>query len=115
MAYQRIKDGLITANQTDPYDMLAHVVGVAKIRAIEIAGEDKNPILPTLYAPEDALRRLRERWKRLKTWGFDGPGLSDVAHALDIYEEILTRSSPQQMADATDVRIAILKKMRESA
>jgi len=117
MAYQRIKDGTLAADQTDPFDMLAHVTGVAKIRAIEIAGEDPevNSMLPPLHLANDALRRLRGRWERLSVWGFDGPGITEIADALDVYEAILTSSSPQQMADATDARIAILKRMRAEA
>jgi hypothetical protein len=113
MAYQVIKDGTLAADQTDQFDMLAHVTGVAKIRAIEIAGDDPeiNSMLPMLYLAEDALRRLKARWERLSVWGFDGPGITEIAEALDVYEAILTSSSPQQMADATDVRIAILKQM----
>lgn len=117
MAYQGIKDGFFTPDQTDPYDMLAHVTGVAKIRAIEIAGVDPevNHLLPMLYLAEDALRRIRARWEKLQTWGMDGPGIAALADALDIYQEILTQSSPQQMADATDVRIAVLNRMRAAA
>lgn len=113
MAYQLIKDGLITAEQTDPFDMLAHVVGVAKLRAIEIGGEDPevNPMVPILYLAEDALRRTRARWEQSKRWGFDGPAIRELADALYIYEEIISVSSPQQMADATDLRIQILKRM----
>jgi hypothetical protein len=117
MAYQGIKDGLFKSDQTDPYDMLSHVTGVAKIRAMQIGGEDPeiNYLLPILYLAEDALRRIRARWEKYQVWGMDGPGMVELADALDIYQEILISSSPQQMADATDARIAILKRMRESS
>jgi len=114
MSYQGIKDGLVKPDQTDPYDMLAHVVGVAKIRAMQIGGEDfeVNYLLPILHAAELALLRIRARWEKHLVWGMDGPAISELADALNVYEEILTSSSPQQMADATDVRIAILKQLR---
>jgi hypothetical protein len=117
MAYQQIKDGLIDSEYTDAFDMLAHVLGVSKIRAIEIAGEDAevNYILPPLYAAEQAMHRVRERWESTQRWGFDGPGITEMADALDIYEAIMERSSPQQMANATQARIEILKKMRRMA
>lgn len=115
MAYQRIKDGQVAPEETEPFDMLAHVIGVGKIRGIEVAGEDGNPILPVMNAAENALRRLRDRWERLSVWGLDGPGIAEIADALDIYQELLLASSPQQMADATDVRISILKEMRATA
>ena len=71
MAYQGIKDGFFTPEQTDPYDMLAHVVGVSKIRAITIGGEDPdvNYLLPTIHQAEDALRRIRARWEKINAWG----------------------------------------------
>jgi hypothetical protein len=117
MAYQSIKDGLIQPDQTDYYDMLSHVVGVAKIRAITIGGEDPevNYLLPMISLAEDALRRIRSRWEKLQVWGMDGPAIAELADALDIYQEILTQSSPQQMAEATDARIAILNRMREAS
>jgi hypothetical protein len=117
MAYQGIKDGLFTPDQTDPYDMLAHVVGVAKIRVIQIGGEDPevNYVLPTIHLAEDALRRIRARWDKLQAWGMDGPAIVELADALDIYQEILTQSSPQLMADATSARIAILNRMRAAS
>ena len=117
MAYQGIKDGLFKPDQTDPYDMLSHVTGVAKIRAIEIAGQDPdvNYLLPTIHRAEDGLRRIRARWEKLQAWGMDGPAIADLADALDIYQEILTQSTPQQMANATDARIAILNRMRAAS
>jgi hypothetical protein len=33
-----------------------------------------------------------------------------MADALDVYQTIIEASSPQQMADATDLRIEILKR-----
>ena len=115
MAYQGIKDGHIKPDQTDPYDMLAHVTGVAKIRAVQIGGEDfeVNYLLPIIHLAEQALLRVRARWEKHQVWGMDGPAITEITDALDIYEEILTSSSPQQMADATDARIAILKRMRD--
>lgn len=117
MAFQQIKDGLIESDYTDAFDMLAHVVGVAKLRAFEIAGQDEqtNYLLEPLYQSEDGLRRVRSRWESSKRWGFDGPGLIAMGEALDIYEAILTQSSPQQMADVTQQRIEILKKLRSQA
>lgn len=117
MAYQGIKDGLFKPDQTDHYDMLAHVVGVAKIRVIQIGGDDPevNYVLPTIHLAEHGLRRIRARWEKLQTWGMDGPAIADLADALDIYQEILTQSSPQQMADATSARIAILNQMRAAS
>lgn len=114
MAYQRIKDGNLERGDTDQYDMLAHVLGVAKIRAIQIGGDDPeaNYLLPIIHLAEDALRRIRARWERLHVWGMDGPALSELADALDVYESILTSSSPQQMADATRARMEILKQMK---
>ena len=117
MAYQRMKDGLLDWKDTDEFDMLAHVVGVAKLRAFEIGGRDEktNYLLEPLYLAEDALHRVRARWESSKRWGFDGPGLQAIPDALDIYDAIVMQSSPQQMANATEQRIALLKKLRQQS
>jgi hypothetical protein len=52
--------------------------------------------------------RLAERKRRLNVWGLDGPGIAQVADALDVYDEILMNSSPAQMSAAADKRAKLL-------
>lgn len=112
LSFERIKVGTTRPDNTEDHDMLAHILGVGMLRAIQIAGDDRttNPMLPILDAATDAMRRLRERYESQHRWGWDGPALAEMADALDVYQTIIEASSPQQMADATDLRIEILKR-----
>ena len=109
-AFDNIKTGQVPGDDTEPHDMLAHALGVAWLRAIDIAGPDanQNPMLPLIKAGTEAVLRMAERKRRLNVWGLDGPGLTQVAEALDMYEEILMNSSPAQMAAAADKRATLL-------
>lgn len=114
-AYDSIKQGLISSGDFEPHDLLAHAMGVSWLRAIDIAGEDEdsNPMLPILRKATDALRRMADRAVKSGKWGFDGPGLLEVAEGIDLYEEILMASSPAQMTEATETRARILEAQRK--
>jgi len=109
-AFDNIKTGQVPGDDTEPHDMLAHALGVAWLRAIDIAGPDAstNTMLPIIQAGTDAVLRMAERKRRLNVWGLDGPGLVQVAEALDVYDEILMNSSPAQMSAAADKRAQLL-------
>lgn len=105
-AYGRIRDGETTFHDKEDFDLMAHALGVALIRAEEIAGEDldKNPMLEPITIASVALGRCSDRWRKTKRWGFDGPALSEVLEGIEIYEEIVRNSSPMQMSNAVDER-----------
>jgi hypothetical protein len=93
------------------FDVLAHAIGVAWIRAVQIAGEDEftNTMLPILRAANEALSRSRERFLRIGRMGFDGPAIEQVMAGVELYETIVQASSPAQMTAATDERRATVK------
>lgn len=106
-------DSLMTCtmpeNPEHAYDALAHALGVAIIRALQIDPDtENNPAMPILQAGNRALLRAQERYEQHNAWGLDGPGRVDLLAAIEAYEEILRNSSPAQMAKATDERIKIL-------
>jgi hypothetical protein len=105
-AYQRISKGQTPAQDKEDFDLLAHALGVSLIRAEEIAGKDfeKNPMLEPIAVASMALDRCADRYKRTGRWGFDGPALAEVLAGIDIYDTIITASSPLQMALAVDER-----------
>ena len=109
-AFDSIKAGQVPGEDTEPHDLLAHALGVAWLRAIDIAGDDanQNAMLPIIKAGTDAVLRMAERKRRLNVGGLDGPGLAQVADALDVYDEILMNSSPAQMSAAADKRAQLL-------
>lgn len=115
-AFDVIKLAAVAPDDMEPHDLLAHAVGIAWLRAIEIAGHepDKNPMLPILKLGTEAVQRLGERRRRAGVWGFDGPAIQQVSDALDVYEEILMNSSPLQMANASKKREQLLLERMKS-
>ncbi len=114
-AFDVIKTATVAPDDMEPHDLLTHAVGVAWLRAIEIAGHEpgKNPMLPILKLGTNAVQRLGERRRMTGAWGFDGPAIQQVADALDVYEEILMNSSPLQMANASRRREKLLLDMQK--
>lgn len=91
------------------FDVLAHAVGVAMIRALQIdADESKNPAIPILKDGTEALRRSMVRWKERGQFGLDAAGRLELPAAMDVYREILRSSSPAQMVKAADEREKIV-------
>ena len=100
----------LTPNDDRAYGLLSHAVDVAHIRAIQIQPDEANPYFPALFAAKAAMTQVRQRRERLGTWGLAGPEREPLATAVEIYEAILTCSSPEQMAIAVDIRKEALSK-----
>lgn len=114
IALAKLLDHTVAPDDVEPHDLLAHAIGVATIRAIEIhGGTEGNPALPTLDAGANALRRVRARWDQTQRWGVDGPGRTDLTDAINLYADILQQSSPAQMQHACDLRHDILTGKRQ--
>lgn len=107
-ALTRIKDGQVKPDETDPFDLLAHAIGVALTRTHRIGG-DKSAAYETLGLAKIAMESIKARWQRINQWGATRVEQIALDDAIDLYETILTNSSPAQMAQATDDRMAILK------
>jgi len=110
-AFDSLRRGEVSPDDTQPRDLLAHALDVAWLRAIDSAGDapDNNPMLPPLTAGMAALRRMTERHRQLGRWGLDGEGMRAIAEGLEVYEEILSNSSPAQMERAVDQRMRVLR------
>lgn len=115
LALQHLLDHTVPPADTEPHHLLAHAVGVALIRAIEIGGADTatNPALPILTAGNAALTNVSERRRRTDQWGLAGPERAALVDAVDVYEQILMHSSPAQMSAATEHRAAVLAGKRQ--
>lgn len=97
------------ANVERLFDVLAHAVGVAMIRALQIEPDEaKNPAVPVLKAGTQALRRAIERWNTAQRFGLDADGHQTLPPAIEVYREILRNSSPAQMVKATNERARII-------
>lgn len=107
-----ITDGTAGAGDTECHDMLAHCIGIAQIRILDIGGPGASNIMADLSEASQGLYRARERWQRTGKWGFDGPAMQSVYHAIDTYEIILRSSSPLQMENAQHIRLERVKKLQ---
>ena len=77
----------------DLFDRLASAINIGMIRAEKIDPLCEQPML----AARDALIRCDAICNRHGRYGFDGPGIQAVATGLEVYEEILRKSTPAQM------------------
>lgn len=87
----------------DVYDavLIHQALGISRVRAVGIAGPgEDNPALPYLDAGREALEAVHERHGRTGRWGFAGPERAAVFDAVDVYEDLMRASSPQQREDA---------------
>lgn len=92
-AYADLKAG---STDDDMFDRVAAAVNVGLIRAEQI---DAVCVAPMLEA-RDALIRCDAIRGKHGRYGFDGPGLQAMAAGLEVYEEMLRKSTPMQMRQA---------------
>lgn len=93
VAFESLRTG---HGEEGDFHTLAGAVNVAMVRAevIDLLAEQ------TAITARDALMRCLQRHQTTGRWGFDGPALQDIPPALDLYEQLLALSTPQQMQDA---------------
>lgn len=97
-ALERLVDG---SADTDDFDRVAMVIGMVKVRAMEIDAT----LADMLERAQDAMGRCKTRYYSHGRFGFDGQGqgLALVRDAIDACEAIIDASSPLQMRTARDV------------
>jgi len=100
--------GDLKAGSTDDdlFDRLAAAINVGIVRAEQIAPACVAPMLTA----RDALMRCDDIRGRHGRYGFDGPGLLAMAAGLDVYEEMVRNSTPQQMREAMTASIARMRR-----
>lgn len=110
-AFQSLKSGEVAPDDEETFDKLSHALGVACVRAGQIGGPeiDGNPMLEILVPGNAALRRCLDRRRKRGVWGLDGPAITELTEAIEVYEAIVQASSPEQMTAAHDLRTRALK------
>jgi hypothetical protein len=101
-AFAELRSG---STDDDPFDRIAAAINVGIVRAEQI---DELCVAPMLAA-RDALLRCDDIRGRHGRYGFDGPGLQATAAGLEVYEEMLRNSTPQQMREAMTASIARMR------
>lgn len=112
-----LERGLVPAGDEETHDYLCHVVGIAQIRVCDIGManrrtggiESANELLATLNAAAQGLMRARQRHAKTARWGLDGLAIEPLRASLEIYEQVLSASSAQQMEQAQGVRLRYLQ------
>jgi hypothetical protein len=99
----------VPPEDTLTYDILAHAIGVAHIRALQIQPDTENPMHLPLVAAKDAMYSIRDRWEEKKVWGLTGPERQALTTGVELYEQLLQASSPAQMEHAHQMRLAALR------
>lgn len=115
MALDNLFNGRVAADDSIPFEVLRQALNVTTVRAAQIAGleSEGNAMLPILQAGKNALFGVRERRERSNKWGVSGPERTALADAINLYEEVLTNSSPKQMEDAMDQVHVLIKQGRK--
>lgn len=110
-AFESMRAGLTPTDTEEHFDLIAHALGVACIRAGQIAGTEPtdNIMLPPLIAANAAMRQVLARRRKWGKWEMLPAEIDAADYALDIYETIVRASSPAQMSDAVDLRMVALK------
>ena len=103
LAYERMRTG---GAQDDDFNDLACAMNVCMVR-----GEDIDPLcVETAQRAQDALMRTHARHAATGRWGFDGPALQDIPVAIDLYEQMLALSTPEQMHTAMRETLTRMKR-----
>lgn len=110
-AFASIKTGQADAANEEPFDLIAHALGVSCMRAGQIAGTapEQNIMIPPLIAANVTLRKVLQRRRKWGKWEMLPAEVEAVDYALEIYETIVQASSPAQMAEAVELRVKALK------
>jgi len=108
-AFRSMVDGCTPPDNTEDFDLMAHALGVADIRSLQIAGDVDNPMRPDIKAASDALLAVRARRVKWGKWEVIKAEELAIDAGIAIYETILEASSPGQMAKASEMRAQILR------
>lgn len=105
-AFGSLKAGVTLPDDEDDFSRLAHALGLASIRAGQIAGEDPatNEMLSPIKAGNEALRRIRARRITWGKWELLAADVADLDWAIEVYETVVLASSPAQMSEAVTIR-----------
>ena len=104
----RLISGQVKPGETDPFDMLAHAIGVSVVRSNQTKG-DRTEAAEVLWLAKTALNSVKARWQRLGKWGATRPEQLALQSGVDLYVQFLESSSPEQMKEAANLRMDILK------
>lgn len=92
-SFEAIKSGTGTEVDFENLD-IAFATTLVRSRSID------ELCVITATVARDAIERTWARYQRTGRFGFDGPALAAVQDGIDLHEELLDNSTPQQMMAA---------------
>lgn len=93
LAFESVKSGQAVR---DDFDILAAMANICMVRS-----EDVDSLcVVTAQRGQEALMRCLRRHEATGRWGFDGLAMQEVEIVIDLYEQLLELSTPQQMKEA---------------
>ena len=92
-SFNRLRDG---QGGEDDFDRVSMMMNIGLIRAEQI----DPSLVESMKRGQAAFVRMRDRYQRGLSFGFDAEGLQSAPEALDAYEVIVDASSPLQMLQA---------------
>lgn len=93
--FDALKNG---SSDDELFDRLASSMNTALIRAESIGQEAVDVIL----AAHTAMNECRDIYMRHGRFGFTGTGLQAMAEGLELYQQIVSLSTPRQILEAAD-------------
>ena len=93
MSYQAFLTGKATAS--DFHDLVA-ALNATMIRAESVGAE----CLQIAVNAQTALAGVYDRFERLGRWGFDAMEMHDVGFGIELHEQLIRNSTPEQMVIA---------------
>ncbi len=96
----RSANAVVRAGQACEQNMADIAVAInAAMVLCERAGNNAEA-LQIVFDAQDALLRAQRHHARVQRWCLDGPGIGQVAAALNLYEQLLGAITAQQLTDA---------------
>ena len=83
--------------------------------ALILAERIDQQVVDVVLDAHQAMYRCRERFDKHGRFGFDGPGISAMVDALDVYDQIVRLTTPKQILGASAEAFRRMVKQMEAA
>ena len=83
--------------------------------ALVLAERIDDKVVAVILEAHEAMGRCWDRFEAHGRFGFDGPGISAMVDALDVYDQIVRLTTPKQILGASAEAFRRMKKQMEAA
>ena len=97
-------------------DELFNRLGSSLNTALILAERIDQQVVDVVLEAHQAMYRCRERFDKHGRFGFDGPGITAMVDALDVYDQMVRLSTPKQILSASAEAVKRMhRQIREAA